>query len=527
MEVLAMTVKEKVNPCTQAGACVRVPNGSRAYVMGVDPKDVSRVLIEYESKGMGTDSYPPRSLTLVQAAPEAPQMEPAKSGWLRQFKIGDRVALTWKADCLEKPMGVLKGDRGTVEETKPYQAGQVVRTQYKVHLDRGGWQWLLPEFLLPAKEKNPDLPDLKATTAQAVKLRKALNSTVGATERWQRRWETGLSDEALKAAICQEFGIWGGSGGLSYGSGEKGDRPKFWDHNAAPSKKPTLEGQELIDAVRRLLVIPQKSEAAIAVQPTTAPLDTLAGEINRLHRECEDALTVARSAENSALQHAKSCGQKLLEAKAACGHGNWEKWRSENLQVPSSTAALYQRVADRWGELGESTPVADLTLREAAALLKKPRQAALKQWDTAAAAPLANEPTQFQTEAPLPEVKPISPAQASCRDCRHRHLVADGSEFVCSAGMVREFKSVRDDWGKTHNCGSFSLPRADQRVVNSRECIFTLRGQSQRGQISSVLIDWQALTLKAVVIDHDSGQTQVPVSQVQILQAARGIYERN
>jgi hypothetical protein len=564
MEVLAMTVKEKVNPCTQAGACVRVPNGSRAYVMGVDPKDVSRVLIEYESKGMGTDSYPPRSLTLVQAAPEAPQMEPAKSGWLRQFKIGDRVALTWKADCLEKPMGVLKGDRGTVEETKPYQAGQVVRTQYKVHLDRGGWQWLLPEFLLPAKEKNPDLPDLKATTAQAVKLRKALNSTVGATERWQRRWETGLSDEALKAAICQEFGIWGGSGGLSYGSGEKGDRPKFWDHNAAPSKKPTLEGQELIDAVRRLLAIPQKKSAErsvrqsktateIAVQPAIK-LGYLAGEINRLHRECEDALNVARSAENSALQHAKLCGEKLLEAKQACGHGNWETWRAANLQIPSSTAALYQRVAERWAELESATSAADLTLREAEQRLRKPRQGVsnkerldrhtaqvtailgdpqltadqpdFRQAEgrevTNTSPPVATqpalEPEATADPALLPEVSPAPQTAASCRNCRHRHLVADGSEFVCSAGLFRDFRAVRDDWGKANGCDSFSLPRADKPVVNARECRFTLHGQPQRGQISRVLIDWTALTVRAVVIDHDSGQVQLPVSQVQIFQ---------
>jgi hypothetical protein len=447
-----MAVKAKTNPCAQAGACVKVPSGARAYVIGGDPLNPERVLIEYEAKGMGTDSYAPRSLTLVQAAPEAtlPQLDPANKS-------------------------------------------------------------------------------LKATAAQAVKLRKALNSTVGAAERWQRRWTTGLSDEDLKSAICQEFGIWGGSDGLSYGSGEKGDRPKFWDYNAGPNKKPTLEGKELVDTVRRLLAIPQAARENLAAVRTRANrrkhmaeivlLETLASEINRLHQDCENAINVARSAENSALQHAKLCGEKLLEAKRVCGHGHWENWRSANLQIPSSSATLYQRVAERWGEIESATGAADLTLREAVALLKKPRQPALKPSESAAAAVATQPALESQATAdPAPPVTPAPQTDASCRDCRHRRLVTDGSEFVCIAGQFREFKPLRDDWGKANGCDSFSLSRADKPVVNACECQFKLHGEAKRGQISSVLIDWQALTVKAVIIDHDTGQTQVPVSLVKIFQ---------
>jgi hypothetical protein len=132
------------------------------------------------------------------------------------------------------------------------------------------------------------------------------------------------------------------------------------------------------------------------------------------------------------------------------------------------------------------------------------------------------EPEATADLAPLPGVsKTPQTTAATCRDCRHRRLIADGSEFVCGVGKVREFQSVRDDWGKANGCDSFSQPRADKPVVNARECLFTLHGQPQRGQISSVLIDWTALTVRAVVIDHDSGQVQVPVSQVQIFQEGK------
>ena len=106
-------------------------------------------------------------------------------------------------------------------------------------------------------------------------------------------------------------------------------------------------------------------------------LTTLANDIRTAHTDCEQALTIARSAESSALEHAKRCGELLLAAKAANGHGGWEAWRNENTGIPSSTASLYQRIAERWNEVKElkitSLKAIDRHFREAKRLKSNPQ----------------------------------------------------------------------------------------------------------------------------------------------------------
>ncbi|MBD2156288.1 alpha-ketoglutarate-dependent dioxygenase AlkB [Leptolyngbya sp. FACHB-16] len=61
----------ELDPRMQSGAYVSTPGGLKAYVLKADPKEPdTRVIIEYVNKGMGTDNYPYRNLTLIQAAPE-------------------------------------------------------------------------------------------------------------------------------------------------------------------------------------------------------------------------------------------------------------------------------------------------------------------------------------------------------------------------------------------------------------------------------------------------------------------------
>jgi hypothetical protein len=102
-------------------------------------------------------------------------------------------------------------------------------------------------------------------------------------------------------------------------------------------------------------------------------LTTLAAKINQIHGDCEQALAIAQSAQQSALQHARRCGELLLQAKRQIPHGGWETWREANLQLSSSTASLYQRVAQNWERL-EAEGVADLSLREADRLLRQAKE---------------------------------------------------------------------------------------------------------------------------------------------------------
>lgn len=76
---MSRTLTLTPNPCTIPGAAVKTPGGYRAFVLGADPDRPDRILIEYEAKSLGTDSYNPALLTLVCAAPDNIQPANAES----------------------------------------------------------------------------------------------------------------------------------------------------------------------------------------------------------------------------------------------------------------------------------------------------------------------------------------------------------------------------------------------------------------------------------------------------------------
>jgi hypothetical protein len=100
------------------------------------------------------------------------------------------------------------------------------------------------------------------------------------------------------------------------------------------------------------------------------PLDQLAADINRAHEAAECGM-------RESLLHAKLAGEKLIEAKAKVGHGNWMLWREMNCCFSHSTALLYMNVAQSWAYfVSNSQPVENLTLHMAADLLAKARREA-------------------------------------------------------------------------------------------------------------------------------------------------------
>lgn len=96
---------------------------------------------------------------------------------------------------------------------------------------------------------------------------RALHSTEGYGARWKAVREKGATDAEIKDLICGVFGIWGGfSGpgepGCTYSGGTA---PQFWigdQYENGKRKKPTLSGQALVDATRRLLGIPLPKDHA-------------------------------------------------------------------------------------------------------------------------------------------------------------------------------------------------------------------------------------------------------------------------
>lgn len=93
-----------------------------------------------------------------------------------------------------------------------------------------------------------------------------------------------------------------------------------------------------------------------------ADLQRLASQINESHGAAGDAA-------RSAIEHARQCGEYLIEAKAACGHGNFGRWLSENCHVGERQARKYMEVAREWDRLPKTEPGSDLTIREALALI--------------------------------------------------------------------------------------------------------------------------------------------------------------
>ena len=63
-------------------------------------------------------------------------------------------------------------------------------------------------------------------------------------------------------------------------------------------------------------------------------LSGLADAINESHERCNEAFKYT-------LGHAITAGEKLIQAKILCGHGNWEKWHTENINHTIQTSRTY------------------------------------------------------------------------------------------------------------------------------------------------------------------------------------------
>ena len=65
----------------------------------------------------------------------------------------------------------------------------------------------------------------------------------------------------------------------------------------------------------------------------------------------------AQQAAMSAVQYAARCGEKLLQAKAACGHGEWDSWLNGNCKISRRQSYKYMQLAREMPELiNESVP---------------------------------------------------------------------------------------------------------------------------------------------------------------------------
>ncbi|MBC7857104.1 MAG: DUF3102 domain-containing protein [Pirellulaceae bacterium] len=95
---------------------------------------------------------------------------------------------------------------------------------------------------------------------------------------------------------------------------------------------------------------------------TTDPLAVLATEINTTH----DAACRAAA---SALEHARDCGNLLIQAKADVGHGGWLLWLKSHCRVKERQARNYMLLARNWETISKSAPGAEMTVKGALQLI--------------------------------------------------------------------------------------------------------------------------------------------------------------
>lgn len=107
---------------------------------------------------------------------------------------------------------------------------------------------------------------------------------------------------------------------------------------------------------------------------STSALPVLADIATSINNEHKEIVGINRRA----LEHARTAGTLLRQAKDQVGHGPWSKWMMTNLECSKRTAQAYMQIAENWAELErkceeKAQELADLGLETALKLLAKPK----------------------------------------------------------------------------------------------------------------------------------------------------------
>ena len=226
---------------------------------------------------------------------------------------------------------------------------------------------------------------------------------------------------------------------------------------------------------------PQPPAAAMArggVSDTAADVNEqlthLAAEINREHE-------AVRSALSSGLEHARTAGQLLLEARGLCPHGTWLPWLAEHFDGSERTARAYMQVAREWERLteGNRQRVADLPYRTALRALAEPHIND------------ASDSAKLEPEAAAPgrdghhQVVPMSRAEAEAAVDEIRHHLAHVAPVVGNDAMQAWIDRVGQAGNRDEITAAFEALEAQltpERVQSYFEtCLALLEIRDRRG----------------------------------------------
>ena len=231
---------------------VRVEDDRQAKILGLI-ENVQRSDISAIEEAQAYQELVKDGMTLVEIARMVGKSEPVISNRLGLLKLPAKTQGLIQDGTISEAAGkVLKGvvDKPELLEELTEQALEPGVTSKQLET--------------AAREaRSPNQKDIDSC------LTAALHGFANAEDRWAKRREAGLSDEDLKKAIGEEFGI---QGWMSHpGCSMKGlSNPRLWV-GSNDRGKPTLAGKALVDAVRRLKEIPYPSVATAAAELKTLP----------------------------------------------------------------------------------------------------------------------------------------------------------------------------------------------------------------------------------------------------------------
>lgn len=133
------------------------------------------------------------------------------------------------------------------------------------------------------------------------------------------------------------------------------------------------------------------------------------------HAMSPEALTAAIRQEHAAvnvaaqtaLQHALEAGRLLADARHNIPHGSWESYVKDSCGIAPRTASLYLRLHRNRDRLPNRQHVADLSVRQAARLLERPR---------AKAEPVAAAAEQLAVAGPIVDEQAAGELQPAADD---------------------------------------------------------------------------------------------------------------
>lgn len=266
--------------------------------------------------------------------------------------------------------------------------------------------------------------------------------------------------------------------------------------------------------------IERLSSSSEAIDTTATIVDTAIVQTYQQSAIDHDIATIHTKvieAENSIVQLYVELGQKLKQRKTSVSHGQWQNYlASQGIDPQRSQRAI--RIAEYFSD--KSVSVTDLSLTQALNLIAQENQASKPQQPQL---PVLDPIPQ--SEAHQPSQSPqdsIAPSPTTQPETDHRREDVAPPEETAPTPSPKP-KTSHPTPSETHREAlqhpAIEYWQDEHYLANlsAKECLIEVNDESVIGQIVAVLIDWQTLAVKAVMVNYAGGQVQKPIAKITLI----------